>query len=651
MFGKKKVITASLDKNKSIWLDKSTNKSHSIEDSKFIYYAKTDEFISKLEIYIKPNNYPDKKVLIIINNEADFSELNSQIKESFKLMSEFKNVAGLRIENLYKVQNESRIILPKSGCIIGYLKSGDIIYCDIISDEFWIKTYFKIITYNYRKIIKLEYKIQKQMKSKQIKYILLKAGIELFWDELKNNNLDNSFNYYLEEIIFHNKKRKKDQTGFEAIEFNKKFKNIDVKSEILINLKFGIFEELVHQQLISMTLNKNDPNYLRLNEYCNLTFEELLTSKKFEPEFGTVKDISQEFLTSQYNDLNIPFIFYNIKKKETADEYMYNMINLSNSFEHDIEDDDEDDDFDFEGDTSFGKFYAEDASKFFGNITSIKKTKQNYLKRHNKYDSNMIIIAPFLFKLVTKDNKKVLTNNNNIIIDPKNVNVFRTFAHQNTNENKNKRQKEDINNFFISPFSLEDDDNILKKEQNNLLYNIDEINDKDCDLILETGNNPIIYDKIVEEPLDDESKDKNKNKSKKKSKKNVKRYSVNLNDLMSQKPNRRSIFSFMRLSRASNCCNDLYSSFSQIEFINNLKIKFKNYISKKVMEKIIIPESRDYENIDKDFLVFLNKKESEEDNSLIVKNKKLIIFLFIFFIYYLLIIITTNFETMNLFIK
>ena len=42
MFGKKKVITASLDKNKSIWLDKSTNKSHSIEDSKFIYYAKTD---------------------------------------------------------------------------------------------------------------------------------------------------------------------------------------------------------------------------------------------------------------------------------------------------------------------------------------------------------------------------------------------------------------------------------------------------------------------------------------------------------------------------------------------------------------------------------------------------------------------------------
>ena len=391
-----------------------------------------------------------------------------------------------------------------------------------------------------------------------------------------------------------------------------------------------------------MTLNKNDPNYLRLNEYCNLTFEELLTSKKFESEFGTVKEISQEFLKSQYNDFNIPFIFYNIKKKETADEYLYNMINLSNSYEHEIEDDEEDDDFDFEGDTSFGKFYSEDASKFFGNITYIKK-KKSYVKKNNKYDSNMIIIAPFLFKLVTKNNKKELIKKYNN--DPKNVNVFRTFAHQNTNESKNRR--EDINNLFICPFSLEAEDNVLKKDDNNLLYNIDKIKDQDDDLILETGNNDnvIIYDKIVEEPIDNESKSKSKNK------KNKKRYSVNLNDVMSQKNNRRSIFSFMRFSRPSNCCNDLYISFSQIEFIKNLKIKFKNYISKKVMEKIIIPESRDYEYIDKDFLVFLNKKESEEDHSLIVKNKKLIIFLFIFFIYYMLIIITANYEIMHLFIK
>ena len=36
------------------------------------------------------------------------------------------------------------------------------------------------------------------MKFKYIKYILLKAGIELFWDELNNNNLDKSLNYFLQ---------------------------------------------------------------------------------------------------------------------------------------------------------------------------------------------------------------------------------------------------------------------------------------------------------------------------------------------------------------------------------------------------------------------------------------------------------------------
>ena len=595
--------------------------------------------MSKLEIYIKPNNYPDKKVLIITKSEIDFKELYSQIKENLKSISEYKNVAGLKIENLYKEQNESRIYLPKDGKIGDYLKSGDIIYCDVTSDEFWIKTYFKIRTYEYKKIIKLEYKFQKKMKFKQIKLILLKAGIELFLDEIKNNNLDNSFNYFVKGIRFHNKKRKKTQ-GVEFVGVNKKLKYLDSKNEILVDLKFGIFEELIHEQLASMELNKNENNYLRLNEYCNLIFTELLTSKKFEPELATVQDISVEFLTSQYNDLNTPFLFYNCKRRETVDEYMYNMINITNSYEQDMDDDDEDDEFDFEGDTSFGKFYSEDPSKYFGNITSIKKTKYN--KKHNKFDSNMIILAPFLFKLIKNNNINGLGINNYKHKDNTNNNkIFRTFA--NTKEKAPGRQKQDLNNFFITPLSLENNgNNLLIDDHNNLFYN-----DEDNDLILYTGNNGnnIINDnnQIEEDPMKDiyllDNDVKNKDK----------RYTVKIKDTVSSK-SKKTIVSLMRLSKQSNCCNDLYNSFSQIEFIENLKKKYKFYISKKILEKINIPESRDYENIDKDFLIFLTKKENEEDNSLIVKNKKLIFFLIIFFIYYLLMIVTVNFELINLFI-
>jgi hypothetical protein len=620
MFGIKKTLTISGEKNKS-FLDRDTNLSHSGDDSKFIYYAKAEQFISQLEIYVKPNNYPDKKVLIIAKSELDFQELMSQIKESFKSSSEFKNVAGLTIENLYKLQNERRISLPKNGCINEYLKSGDIIYCDINTDEFWIKTYFKITTYNYRKVIKIEFKFNKKTKFKQIKLILLKAGIQFFWDELNKNKLNNSFNYYVKGIKFNNNKRKQSETGFELLSFNKKMKYLDNKIEILVNLQFGIFEELIHEQLVLMHLTKNEPNYLRLNEYCNLTFEELYISKKFESELGTVKDISKDFLTSQYNDLNSPFFFYNIKKNETVDEYMYNIINISNSIDNENDDDEDDDQFDFDGDTSFGKFYSDDPSKYFGDITLIKKTQKNYLRRHHNYDSNMIVIAPFLFKLIIQERKRELNNN----INSNTEKIFRTFAHQN---NKGTgREKQDLNNFFIVPFSLDNN----KEGQNNLLDNhIDEEND----LILVSGKNNKIEDNIF--VLDESQRDN-------------KRYTVKLDDAMSHQ-SRRSLFSFLRLSKQSNCCNELYTYFSQTDFIENLKQKYKYYISKKVMEKINIPESRNYTDVDKSFLVFLQKKENEEDNSLIVKNKKVIIFLFIFFVYYLLVIIVINTEFINSFI-
>jgi hypothetical protein len=620
MFGIKKTLTISGEKNKS-FLDRDTNLSHSGDDSKFIYYAKAEQFISQLEIYVKPNNYPDKKVLIIAKSELDFQELMSQIKESFKSSSEFKNVAGLTIENLYKLQNERRISLPKNGCINEYLKSGDIIYCDINTDEFWIKTYFKITTYNYRKVIKIEFKFNKKTKFKQIKLILLKAGIQFFWDELNKNKLNNSFNYYVKGIKFNNNKRKQSETGFELLSFNKKMKYLDNKIEILVNLQFGIFEELIHEQLVLMHLTKNEPNYLRLNEYCNLTFEELYISKKFESELGTVKDISKDFLTSQYNDLNSPFFFYNIKKNETVDEYMYNIINISNSIDNENDDDEDDDQFDFDGDTSFGKFYSDDPSKYFGDITLIKKTQKNYLRRHHNYDSNMIVIAPFLFKLIIQERKRELNNN----INSNTEKIFRTFAHQ--NNKGTRREKQDLNNFFFAPLSLDNN----KEEQNNLLENhIDEEND----LILVSGKNNKIEDNIF--VLDESQRDN-------------KRYTVKLDDAMSHL-SRRSLFSFLRLSKQSNCCNELYTYFSQTDFIENLKQKYKYYISKKIMEKINIPESRNYTDVDKSFLVFLQKKENEEDNSLIVKNKKVIIFLFIFFVYYLLVIIVINTEFINSFI-
>jgi len=619
MFGIKKSFTASNDSSKNI---DNQNISYSGGNSKFLYYTDSEEFISQLEIYIKPINYPDKKVVIMAKSEVDFKELNTQIKESFKLLPDFKNVSGIKVEKLYKIKKEKKVYLPKTGYINEYLESGDIIYCNIISDEFWVKTYFKIESYKYKIFVQTEYKIQKKMKFKQLKLILLKAGIEIFKEELlKNSSNLNSFNYFVKNIEFHNKKNKK----FHGIDVKNKsiIKYIDNNDEILVNLKLGIFEELIHEQLITMDLKKNEENYYRFNEYCNLNFDELSSSKKFEPEFDTIQDISREFLTSQYNDINTPFLFYNLRKNNLViNENINNMINLPNDNEFDFEDNKEDEKE--LGDViSFGKFYSEDANKYFGDITSIKKKKSKNNK--NKYDSNMIILTPFLFKLANV-NKPGSSNRDN-----RNSKIFHTFSHQ--SQSGNQKNNNDLNNFFLDPVRL---------ELGNILFNDDSINDNNINDNKLNCNNLNIKnkDETLKEIflIDDESVKKSKTKK-----------TMKYNDMQSFQ-SKGSIFSLMRLSKQSNCCNDLYNYFSQIEFLENLKIKCKYYISKKELEKIVIPESRNFENIDKDFLTFLKKKEDEEENSSVVRVKKLVLFLVIFFIYYLLMIVSTNYEIVNIFI-
>ena len=224
----------------------------------------------------------------------------------------------------------------------------------------------------------------------------------------------------------------------------------------------------------------------------------------------------------------------------------------------------------------------------------------------------MIIVASFLFNEI-KEKKKELKNDK---LHTKENMIFRTFAHQKWKTNRDKREKidnNDINNFFIAPLSLENDkNNILKDEQdeqNNLLINENENeNENDIEnilnngllesnLYLDEGNNNIIENN---DKLNEDNYNKIFGLDVQNRKDHHKKYKFKYNDVMSHK-SKKTIFSIMRLSRQSNCCNDLYNSFSQAEFLDNLKKNYKYYISIKVLERIIIPKSRDYENMIKIF--------------------------------------------------
>ena len=74
------------------------------DDSNYIYYNENDnndseQFVSQLEIYIIPNNYEDKKILVMIKRDANFEQLFKQIEENFKSMEEFKTISNLTTKN------------------------------------------------------------------------------------------------------------------------------------------------------------------------------------------------------------------------------------------------------------------------------------------------------------------------------------------------------------------------------------------------------------------------------------------------------------------------------------------------------------------------------------------------------------------------
>ena len=298
------------------------------KNAKFIFYDDQNKFTNQLEIYISLTNFNNKKHLVIISSDSTIEELNNQVVQSLGSLPEFKNINGIRIEDIHKISNDNKISLPEVGKVSDFVNSGDILYCNLITDEYWIKTYYNLQSINFKKIIKLEYRLKKKMKYKKFKLMLMKGGIQLFIESIKNNKLYKHFNYYVKLFEFKIKKHKKVITHH--IHNDKKDKKsidkiINFSSEIIVILKFGLFEKLIHQN-IKLT-NFNSKNNLRVNEYNDLSFMELYNDKKFLPEYTAIREISEEFLNTQYNNNNPNFLFFTKKKKNkkkmSFNEYGY----------------------------------------------------------------------------------------------------------------------------------------------------------------------------------------------------------------------------------------------------------------------------------------------------------------------------------------
>ena len=295
-------------------------------------------------------------------------------------------------------------------------------------------------------MIKTEYKLKKKMKYKKFKLMLMKGGIQFFIDNIKNTEYTD-FNYYLkffefkikkhQMIITHNVHNKqKNKMPIEKI--------INNKSEIIVKLNFAIFEKLIHKNIkLSKTENNNR---LRINEYTDLTFEELMNDKRFTPEYTAIRQISEDFLENQKNNNNPNFLFYTKKKAK----------NLKN------------------------KLLSKKNFRFFDEPKPIDEINED----NEDKDDNI----PKSFDINKNDEKNILTNSNKINndnidnIDNEDINIkINNIIKENNNEIiipiKKKEKIEKIKNMIIITKKIIKEDKKKKKFSRLITHNFDKKNE------------------------------------------------------------------------------------------------------------------------------------------------------------------------------
>jgi len=292
-------------------------------------------------------------------------------------------------------------------------------------------------------MIKTEYKLKKKMKYKKFKLMLMKGGIQFFIDNIKNTEYTD-FNYYLkffefkikkhQMIITHNiHNKQKNKMPIEKI--------INNKSEIIVKLNFAIFEKLIHKNIKLSKIENN--NRLRINEYTDLTFEELMNDKRFTPEYTAIRQISEDFLENQKNNNNPNFLFYTKKKAK----------NLKN------------------------KLLSKKNFRFFDEPKPIDEINED---NEDKDD-----IIPKSFDINKNDEKNILTNSNKINndnIDNEDINIkINNIIKENNNEIiipiKKKEKVEKIKNMIIITKKIIKEDKKKKKFSRLITHNFEKKNE------------------------------------------------------------------------------------------------------------------------------------------------------------------------------
>lgn len=202
MFGRRKTKNSLKDK-----LMDENNQQATEEVYKF-YDSSRNKPKERIEIEAILNSNNSYKVLVIINEKnSTIDYLSLKIAEEMQKYHTFENLEGLKAINLSKKTEKGFFELPISSEISEYITNGDLIFCDLITEEYWIKAKIKLNSLYTNLLINLDIKFRLESFIKKLRFLLMKLGINYWIDTL--GELEDFNSYLITSMDFKCSKGKK----------------------------------------------------------------------------------------------------------------------------------------------------------------------------------------------------------------------------------------------------------------------------------------------------------------------------------------------------------------------------------------------------------------------------------------------------------
>ena len=310
MFGKKQKSNLTDIQNEN------TQHLHS-PTNKFIFYNSEEQFQQKIEFYSILSSNPSKKLLTIIDTNSSLEYLQIKMAETFEQFPEYKNLDGLKAINIYKTKiDETKLILPVSSNsdVNQYITNGDFVYCDLISEEYWLQCYVHMKTKhdNLYYAFKYQMKVKKKMPFHSVKSFIMKIALDQWSDFIiKYNKKERTIpkTYYVYQVLYSsndNKNLKDNSTVNDLFNFN---------SEIKCNITFISFEDHLFLLLQKSELIPRYNTQLKWIEFKELTFYLFERSSKYKTEYKWIRMFIRKML-SLYKNTNW-YVYINLRDKSS----------------------------------------------------------------------------------------------------------------------------------------------------------------------------------------------------------------------------------------------------------------------------------------------------------------------------------------------